>query len=380
MGQLPLRIDESGLWAHVKFTPRAAELVRAGEYRFCSAVWMFDTIDRVTGEEVLAELHSVALTNTPFIDGLQPIVLGSDDSASTWIHVAKEGAWKGHYAGPFDITREHMECALAQAAKNETPLVLDYHHQTLEGDVAPAAGWIELQRALALEGESMDPIEQLAAVLEALSLPADASPEAIKKKLDELVAKAAKSEDGAVENSRTVANEAGAALAEILVMLQDASGLDEAGVLAGLREKALEIGALLASQPENGSDAGDGSTVPNTRALSSINKLMKAQLETAKRELSRYKDEEFNRDFEAGCRTGSVTPDMRALAKEVFLSSKTNFKKLVDRKIAPMSNQATTPAPHKKLSEAEERVALSWASARRISIEEARKQVSERNQ
>lgn len=70
---LDVRGDE--LWAHVRFTKRAADHVRAGEYRFTSPVWLFESPDRETGEVRLADLFSVALTNTPFQDGLQPVVL-----------------------------------------------------------------------------------------------------------------------------------------------------------------------------------------------------------------------------------------------------------------------------------------------------------------
>ena len=63
------------LWAFVEFTDRAAERVRAGEYRYCSPVFLFDAPDRKTGEPVPCDIHSIALTNTPFLDGQQPIAL-----------------------------------------------------------------------------------------------------------------------------------------------------------------------------------------------------------------------------------------------------------------------------------------------------------------
>lgn len=63
------------LWASVEFTERAAEMVRAGEYRFCSVVVDFMSEDRETAEERGAELHEVGLTNTPFLDGQHPIQL-----------------------------------------------------------------------------------------------------------------------------------------------------------------------------------------------------------------------------------------------------------------------------------------------------------------
>lgn len=67
--------DGDRLWAFVEWTEIAAEEIRAGQYRFTSSVLLFGVPDRVTGEPLLARLHSVGATNCPFIDGLQPIAL-----------------------------------------------------------------------------------------------------------------------------------------------------------------------------------------------------------------------------------------------------------------------------------------------------------------
>ena len=65
------------------------------------------------------------------------------------IQVVPVGEWNGYYSDQqekhisFSITPEHI----AQMAKNFSAvghdLVIDYEHQTLSGDVAPAAGWIK---------------------------------------------------------------------------------------------------------------------------------------------------------------------------------------------------------------------------------------------
>jgi phage I-like protein len=82
---LDVREGQGGadLWAFVEFTPAAAEHVRAGEYRFCSVVVDFESIDRASGEEVGPELHEIGLTNIPFIDGLQPIQLSRRAASGT---------------------------------------------------------------------------------------------------------------------------------------------------------------------------------------------------------------------------------------------------------------------------------------------------------
>jgi phage I-like protein len=72
-----LRVQGDDLYALVEFTPRAAELVRAGEYRFCSGVFAFGVPDRVEGNAKRwpCVLRSIALTNDPFLDGQKPIAL-----------------------------------------------------------------------------------------------------------------------------------------------------------------------------------------------------------------------------------------------------------------------------------------------------------------
>jgi len=70
-----LELRGSDLWGLVSFTPRGAEMVRAGEYRFCSVVVDMNAVDRVSGESVGPELYEVGLTNTPFLDGQHPITL-----------------------------------------------------------------------------------------------------------------------------------------------------------------------------------------------------------------------------------------------------------------------------------------------------------------
>lgn len=65
--------DTDGLWALVEWTATAAEMIRAGEYKYCSVVVDLEARDRVTNEPIGCELREVGLTDTPFIDGQQPI-------------------------------------------------------------------------------------------------------------------------------------------------------------------------------------------------------------------------------------------------------------------------------------------------------------------
>lgn len=69
--------EGSGLWATAQLTPRAADLIRAGEYRFISPVFRFDP---ATGEVISIEM--VALTNNPAIDGMAPLALQAPEPSS----------------------------------------------------------------------------------------------------------------------------------------------------------------------------------------------------------------------------------------------------------------------------------------------------------
>ncbi len=72
---LELRNDGQDLWGYVEWTPRASELIRAGEYKFSSPVVSFESKDLKTNKPTGAQLVGVALTNQPFLDGQEPIQL-----------------------------------------------------------------------------------------------------------------------------------------------------------------------------------------------------------------------------------------------------------------------------------------------------------------
>lgn len=60
---------QDGLWAKVEWTPRGEEYIRNKEYRYLSPVVLVRKNDK---RAII--LHSAALTNTPAIDGMHPIV------------------------------------------------------------------------------------------------------------------------------------------------------------------------------------------------------------------------------------------------------------------------------------------------------------------
>lgn len=73
-----LQWRDTGLWATVELTSRAAELINAGEYAYVSPVFHFHP---QTGEVLAIEM--AALTNNPAIDGMQPL---AQRAAATFGH------------------------------------------------------------------------------------------------------------------------------------------------------------------------------------------------------------------------------------------------------------------------------------------------------
>lgn len=69
--EMEIRDDE--LWGSVLWTADAAKAIAAKEYRYLSPVLMFNMPDRVTGDPVPMAIHSIALTNTPFLTELEAL-------------------------------------------------------------------------------------------------------------------------------------------------------------------------------------------------------------------------------------------------------------------------------------------------------------------
>lgn len=65
------------LWAHVALNESGHAYVAKDQYRYISPVICFNDTDPATGKTLSATLHSVAMTNTPFIPGMAPIQLAA---------------------------------------------------------------------------------------------------------------------------------------------------------------------------------------------------------------------------------------------------------------------------------------------------------------
>ena len=109
--------DGLELWAMVDWTERAAERIRASEYRFLSPVWLFDAPDRESGEALLAELHSLALTNTPFLDGMAPVELSRLRGAKETAIMKSVELQEAPEAPPEEAPEDEEEAALGPAGE-----------------------------------------------------------------------------------------------------------------------------------------------------------------------------------------------------------------------------------------------------------------------
>jgi phage I-like protein len=68
-----LAIRDGNLWGLVEWGDLAREYIKSGQYRFLSPAIRFGAKDPVTGKKIGAVLSSAAITNQPFLDGMQPL-------------------------------------------------------------------------------------------------------------------------------------------------------------------------------------------------------------------------------------------------------------------------------------------------------------------
>lgn len=102
--------DKSGrahLWGYVELLPEVADAVAAGQLLFGSVAYDEGGLDRETGEPVGPTLHSYALTNKPFVPGLQPhrldrelpgrLRIAASVQAASFVSAVLEDNMPGHY-------------------------------------------------------------------------------------------------------------------------------------------------------------------------------------------------------------------------------------------------------------------------------------------
>mgnify|MGYP001146154333 CR=1 FL=1 len=72
---LEVRAGGTELWAQVEWTDEAAEAIRRREYQFTSAEFAWAYQDKGDGTDRGPTLLAMAITNRPFVEGMQPLAL-----------------------------------------------------------------------------------------------------------------------------------------------------------------------------------------------------------------------------------------------------------------------------------------------------------------
>ena len=70
-----VRTEEGKLFATVSWTDEAAEAIKEKKFQFISPEFSLNYIDKESGEDVGPTILSAALTNRPFLEGMEPVVL-----------------------------------------------------------------------------------------------------------------------------------------------------------------------------------------------------------------------------------------------------------------------------------------------------------------
>jgi phage I-like protein len=117
--QLEVRGDE--LWGLFEWTSQqAVDQVRSGQYMFVSPAVVFNATDRTTGQNIGARLTSVALTNHPFLDGMEP--LAASETAAVAEKNSAERAGATVVTASLSPDAVHIPAAIGPKAKKETAM------------------------------------------------------------------------------------------------------------------------------------------------------------------------------------------------------------------------------------------------------------------
>jgi hypothetical protein len=342
------KIEGDNLYALVEFTKRAAQMIRDGEYRFCSPVFVWDRPDRKSGEALPCFIHSIALTDTPFLDGQRPLALSQSGVSLTQLTQRRRALSVG---GKMEIPRDALEEAL----------------KSIEGDKFTEAQIASLVKSVIerMKAEDPDAGADIEVEVEEPAEMADAAP--------------LKSDDKAKDKPKAEGDDKSKALADApipppveevpaadavpadpasivaeLESIAAAMGKDVAGVLAYLREMATAgVGEAAAANPAalKAEVAALSATVRSYGAqLSTYRKRdeaeAKAKREAEQRALSAEVDEMVTR--------GVIVKADAEKWRELALSHPKNFRELSStlKPVVPTGREASAleapPAPESR--------------------------------
>jgi phage I-like protein len=332
---LDLALRDDGLWALVELTQRAADMVRGGEYRFCSGVFVWDAADRETGEPIPCQLDSIGLTNKPFIDGQHAIRLSRRALGAASMDIDKKDLMGkiDALASGATISAKQLEALVEfiKASAEEMPEV-EVEVEAPEGEEKPEGEMAEM----ACKPDSKAASRSQASL--AAAPPAmPSAPMAVTAVMPEAAEVVAEAESGA-ESSQDAA-------AMLLTKLAELTGLDTASLMASLDANSEQIVAAF--------QGANGGAMPYS-ALSAKATAQEAVIAELTREVGAYRSEQAKRadaelvaEVEAHIAAGRILPGSResfvALARKAPAEFRALAKSLPVR--VPLAKEAPVVAP-----------------------------------
>ncbi|WP_455756481.1 phage protease [Sulfurimonas sp.] len=70
-----LKVEDNKLLAKIEWLEETKELIKSKKYKYLSPVLVQNSLDPITGDHIGWTLHSIALTNTPFFQELDEVIL-----------------------------------------------------------------------------------------------------------------------------------------------------------------------------------------------------------------------------------------------------------------------------------------------------------------
>lgn len=255
--------DDQGrvaLFARTKWTERTAGKIAADEYRYCSVVLAFDSIDEVTGDEIGAELLELGIVPAAFLDGMSRLAASRAGRKQTRALAQNK-----------DPQMELNE--IIKRAQKELP-------EGFTRDQLFAFIDAEEQKAKAIAGDKPEPNapDEPAEDVAASAAPADAS--------DVVAAADAPMPEDAPADGAEDALAAEGLLVDFAHALAGELNMDLPALLASFEENRDGIMAALGAAPEEGT-AADGEALAAMSASHSGAVVSLARVEAERVELSK---------------------------------------------------------------------------------------------
>ena len=90
--ELDTRADGTELWAQVEWTEEAAAAIAAKQFQFTSAEFAWAYQDKESGQDRGPTLLAMAITNRPFVEGMQPLALSEQVSRAIYVEAKRSDA------------------------------------------------------------------------------------------------------------------------------------------------------------------------------------------------------------------------------------------------------------------------------------------------